>query len=175
MLKQRAIAVPAAAEYNGQKLKAYVVLWAHVKPDGLGYPTLGVVVQNISEVVPESELEQFEGPDLSDAVIKSNTIDIDVMNKKTTKQISTHLTYDGDAEMFPADVRGNEGSYFNSNVSLTKPRVAAWKQFIVEMSSGFDEGHLIIGGPVFSHKLNVEFSGAGIEPVLKELISSVGP
>jgi len=150
------------------------VLWAHVKPDGLGYPSLGVFVANLRDVIPPSELDQFDGPDLSDAVKREKTMDITVASKKMRKTISTRMILQS-GDMFPSDVRGGEDDYLEMGVWPAKQDENDWKQLIIDMSSGFDEGHLTIGGRLFSHKLNVEFSGAGIQPVLKKLIASVGP
>jgi hypothetical protein len=170
----RAIGIPATAECNGQKMKAYVVLWGHVKPDGMGYPSMGIFVENLSEVIPPVELEQFDPTHMPDVVIKSKTMEINLTNKTITKTLSTRVSLSG-GDFFPEYVRGNEYYFFDMNLISTKSEDAAWKQFVVYMSSGFDKGHLTIGGPVFSHKLYVEFSGKGIEPLLKKLMLSVGP
>jgi|GEM_PF-3373100 hypothetical protein len=170
----KAIAIPATAECNGQNVKAFVLLWGHEKMEGIGYPMMGVIIENLREIIPPSELDQFEGPDLPDAVLRGKTMDISVVCKKTTKLISTRVILSG-GWILPADVRGNERDFFDTNVRSTQKETAAWKQFIVNLSSGFDEGHLTIGGRVFSHKLNVKFSGKGIEPLLKELMEFTGP
>jgi hypothetical protein len=172
----KAIAIPATAECNGRRMNAYVVLWGHVKPDGLGYPSLGVLVKGVRDVIPSSEIEQFEGPDLSDAALKERSMDIRILHSKTTTTttIRTRMVSGGDP-FLPVDIRGSEDDFFDMGVWPTKQDKEAWKRLVVDMSSGFDEGHLMIGGPVFSHKLNVEFSGKGIEPLLKRLLEFTGP
>ena len=170
----KAIAIPATVECNGKKMKAYVVLEGHSKPDGLGYPSLSVVVQNIKDVVPSSELEQFEGPDLSDAAIKERALEINIVSNKMSRIINTRMIFAQEPDL-PADVLGDEDNIIDMGVFPTKQDKMAWKQLIVEMSSGFDKGHLTIGGPIFSHKLNVEFSGKGIESPLKKLLEFTGP
>ncbi len=169
----KAIGIPATATYDGKKLKAYVFLLGREKETGIGYPIMDVYIEDIEDLVPAKEYQQFIGPDLSNAVLKTDTIEITIKSKSEAHTITGGLsigwssfsdwTIPFGSEMFEAGPRSG---------TIAK---SSWRQFVLYMSSGFDQGHLSIGGRVLSKRIEVDFSGKGIAPLLKDLIRVVGP
>ena len=170
----RAMAVPAQIEYSGKSLKGYVFLWGHESKGGTGLVNLGVLIDNIEDTLPAPELDQFRGPDLSAAVVKSNTVIVSVLHGATTSSIRTRLVFDG-VPLLPQEIVDKENGCFETNVRSDQQSKDEWKRFVRGMSLGFDKAQMDIGGRVLSHRLKVEFSGEGIEPLLGELLRFVGP
>jgi hypothetical protein len=130
---------------------------------------MSVYVDAIDELVPDKEYNQFRGPDLSDAAIKSRTLIVTIKNRNGVHSVANRVGLDGSS--FPHSIA--PGEVFGSNYAQTQADKQVWKQFMLEMSAGFDEGHLSIGGRVLSKKIEVIFSGSGIGPLLKDLIQIV--
>jgi len=169
----KAIGIPATATFDGKKLKAYVFLWGREKATGVGYPLISVYVEHAEDLVPEKEYQQFMGPDLSETVLKTDTIRITIKSKGEAHTVSSGLNVEWSSF-------SDWTIPFNSEVFVAGPRSGAiakssWKQFILDMSSGFDQGHLSIGGKVLSKRIEVDFSGKGFVPQLKDMIRVVGP
>lgn len=169
----KAIGSPATATYGGKALKAYVFLSGRERQTGIGYPLMDVYIQDVANLVPAKEYQQFMGPDLSNAVLKTDTIEITIKSKNEARVVKCGLnielssfsdwTIQFNSEMFEAGPRSSR---------IAK---SSWKQFIREMSSGFDQGHASIKGTVLSKQIDVDFSGKGISPLLKDMIRVVGP
>lgn len=167
-----AIGIPATATYDGKKLQAYVFLWGREKETGIGYPTIGVYVENIRDLVPENEYQQFIGPDLSNAAIHSKTVEIAISTKDGTQTHSEVMCIGWSSLSDSAIPLASE--YFDVGLAQSKEEKASWNQFLLAMSSGFDHGHISLGGRVFSKKVEVDFSGNGIGPLLNDLIQFAG-
>jgi hypothetical protein len=165
----RAIGIPAEAEYRGRKLKAYVFMWGRQgTQDGVGFPDLGVYVEDIESLVPKSELEQFVGPEFSEIALKYDAVVVSATHGKREISISTRLLYDyGDR----LDTGFNNDGAFLTNRTKSKSQRDAWMRFLAELSGGFDKGKAVIGGKVLSDKITVEFTGSGLGAQLKELIA----
>ena len=170
----RAIGILATATYDGKKLNAYVFVWGREKGTGTGYPNIEIYIPGFDDLVPGKELEQFEGPDLSDSALKSDTFEIGITKDRQTFHAVNRVELCGGS--YPKSIVPEGGdNIFDTGINLNAARLAAWKQFMREMSSGFDNGHISLGGKVLSHKFEIDFSGKGIEPLLQELIRVVGP
>ena len=168
----RAIGVPATAIYDGKKLKAYIFIWGREKnTGGTGRLSMAIYVEDVEDLIPAKELAQFDD-DLSDDFVKLKTLDVTIIRKGGVLTVSNKVCLDGTP--FPPMVPdGNE--VFDTNVVLTSAEKSAWKKFIAEMSNGFERGHLSIGGHVLSKKIEVDFTGNGIGPLLQELTRFVEP
>jgi len=170
----RAVGIPARATYDGKKLKAYVFVWGHEKKTGTGFPEIEVYVAGFDELIPEKELEQFEGPDLSDAALKTDTFEITITRNGQRFNVSNRVELCPGS--YPESIVPQGGNnVFDTGINLSAARRGAWKQFIREMSSGFDKGHISLGGKVLSHRIEIDFSGNGIAPLLQDLLRFTGP
>lgn len=168
----RAIGVPASAIYDGKKLKAFVFIWGREKnTGGTGKLSMAIYVENIEDLIPDKELARFDG-DLSNEFVKSKTLDVTIIRKSGILTVANKVCRDGTP--FPPMVP-NGVEVFDTNVVLTAAEKLAWKKFIAEMSDGFDKGHLSIGGHELSKRIEVDFTGNGIGPLLQELIRFVEP
>lgn len=167
--KLRAIAIPAEAEYKGQKLKAYVFISGYDgHAGGSGYPFLWIYVERVESVLPESEIEQFMGPDLSRTALVNDAIKISIGDKGAQKSMSMRLVYES-WQYF--DTGFIADGYFEAAPRRTKEAIDAWKQFLTQMSDGFEGGKAVIGGRAFSSELTVKFSGNVLGAQLKELMA----
>lgn len=170
----RAIGIPATATYGGKKLKTYVFVRGHEKKTGIGFPEIEVFVAGFDELIPEEELEQFEGPDLSDAALKTDTFEITITRNRQKFNAVNRV------ELCPGSypksiVPQNGNNVFDTGTNMSAGRRAAWKRFIHEMGSGFDKGHISLGGKVLSRTIEIDFSGNGIAPLLQDLLRFTGP
>jgi len=167
LTKLRGIAIPAEAEYQGEKIKAYVFFSGYDgHSGGTGHPSFGVYVENIGNFIPESEIDKFRGPDLSQYAMQSDAMRLSVRNGTSTKEIRSRLLFT-DGRYFDTGFE-TDGS-FEANPS--KSAANAWAQFLAQMSGGFTEGEVVIGGKAFSKPLIVRFSGLGMGTKLKELMA----
>ena len=167
--KARAIAIPAEAEYQGKKLNAYVFISGYDgHSGGSSYLLLGIYVEKVESILPGPELDQFRGPDYSIVALTSDAIKISLARKGRQESVSTRLVYE-EARFF--DTGFMEDGYFEAGPRTTKASTATWKQFLVQMSDGFEEGQAVIGGKAFSSDLTVTFSGNGLDSKLKELLA----
>jgi hypothetical protein len=167
--KLRAVAIPAEAEYKGQKLKAFIFISGYDgHAGGSGYPFLGIYVEKIESILPESEIKQFVGPDYSQTALVNNAIKMSVSGKGVEKSINMRLVYES-AQYF--DTGFVQDGYFETNPRRTKVAIDEWKQFLARMSDGFEEGKAVLGGKAFSNELTVTFSGNGLSARLKELMA----
>ena len=163
----RSIGISAEAEYSGQKIKAYVFFHGYDgHAGGPGYPFLGIHVENIENYVPQSVIDKFRGPDLSQYAMKRDAMRLSIRQGNSVKEISTGLLFT-DGKFF--DVGFETDGYFEANPR--KSRINAWMQFLTEISNGFEEGKAVIGGTAFPSELTVRFSGNGLGEKLKELLA----
>jgi hypothetical protein len=169
LTKLRGIAIPAEAVYKGQHLKAYVFFSGYDgHAGGPGYPFFGVYVENIEKYIPESEIDKFRGPDLSQYATKNDAIQLNVTQGNSRREITTRLLFT-DGMNFDSGFQA-EGS-FETNPRETKIATDTWMQFLAQMSNGFEDGKAVIGGRGLSGELTVKFSGVGLGTKLKELIA----
>jgi hypothetical protein len=167
--KLRAIAIPAEAEYKGQKFKAYVFVSGYDgHAGGSGYPFFGIYIEKVESILPESEIQQFVGPDLSQSTMNDNAINISIGRKGTQRSISLQFIYDS-TQYFNTGFALD--GYFEAGPRVTQNETSNWKQFLAQMSDGFTEGKAIIRGKAFSSELTVRFSGNGLGAKLKELMA----
>jgi len=167
--KLRAIAIPAEAEYKGQKLKAFIFISGYDgHAGGSGYPFLGIYVEKIESILPESEINQFVGPDYSPIALNNDAIKISIDRKSGQNSISMRIGYES-THFF--DTGFVTDGYFQSGPRRTKEAIDAWKRFLTQMSDGFEEGKAVIGGKAFSNELTVTFSGNGLGSKLQELLA----
>jgi hypothetical protein len=169
----KAIGIPATATYDGKKLKAYVFLSGREKQTGIGYPLMDVYIEDVENLVPAKEYQQFMGPDLSNAVLKTDTIEITIKSKNEARAIKCGLNIE--LSSFSDWTIPFNSEMFEAGPRSSKNAKSSWRQFILEMSSGFEQGHLSIGETVLSKTIEVDFSGKGISPILKDMIRVVGP
>jgi hypothetical protein len=165
--------VPATAHYKARDFSAHVIFLGYQKDGGLGYPQLSVIIDGLENAVSASELSLFQGPDLSKIVLERNTMEVSIVRNRATWSIKTRSVFTG-IPFFPSQIMGHETQMFETNIGSTKSEVYAWRKFVAEMSSGFDEAHITIGGQVLSEKITVAFSGKGIEPLLKQMMTFTG-
>lgn len=171
----KAIGVPATATYRGEERKALVFICGHKRGPGVYHPLIEIYIEGLRQLVPEKELQLFEGPPESAAQYKLRAMRVSVRRGKqvyrAVNSVDLHLG-DYPVSIVPADDNNN---VFGSGVLTKGPEHAAWVQLMREMSAGFDDGHISFGGEKPSSRIEIAFSGAGIEPLLKELIRFVGP
>jgi len=159
MFKLSAIAIPAEAEYRGQKFKAYVFIYGHEgRSRGIGYPEFGMYIENIKHIVPEQEIDQFVGPDLPSVATENNALQLNIQQGRTAQSISTRLVF---TTVKYFDVGFETDGFLETNIKDTKSATDDWKQFLAQMSDGFEDGKAVIGGKAFSSELTVRFSGKG--------------
>lgn len=170
---QHAIAIPAVAEYKGQKLKAHVFFFGN-SLNRHKVPVMGVVIEGLETVVPAKELAWFEGPELEERTIHENAFEISIHKNGVSKAFATPALLDGIYD-FPAEIRGKEENQFDSNLNVFQPRILqAWRGYLAAMSSGFEQGQITLGGKLFSAPIVVRFDGQGIEAALPELLKALG-
>jgi hypothetical protein len=179
----KAIGIPATATYKGEKHKAFVFISGHEKdkPDEhpgikvtVGPPGIEIYIEGLQQFVPEKELELFEGPDDSDVEVEVRAMTVSIRRGehiyRATNSVDLHT---GD---YPLSIVREGGNNVFGTGGFTKgPHRTAWIQLLNEMTSGFDEGHISFGGKEISSKIEIDFLGNGIEPLLKDLIRFVGP
>jgi len=163
----RAVAVSAQAEYRGQKLRAYVFFCGHEGLGPTGYPDFGIFVDNMRDLFPESEISQFQGPDLSRAARHDNVVDLNIRVGPRKESTSTRLIYQSGVAF---DTGFEPQGHFETNVQETRKATLAWREFVRRMSDGFDDGEAVVGGNLFSNKLTVRFTGNGLGAQLKDLM-----
>jgi hypothetical protein len=170
----KAIGIPATATYKGERHKAFVFVWGREKETGTGFPSIEVYIDGLSEFITEKELEQFEGPDLSIAATKATTFVVSITKGKHVLQAVNRVELCGGA--YPESLVPQDGNnLFDTGINQDSAQRAVWKQFMREMSLGFDVGHISIGGKVISPNIEIDFSGNGIGSLLQDLIRVVGP
>lgn len=170
----KAIGIPATATYRGQEHKAFVFICGHKKGPGVIGPSVEIYIEDLRNVVPAEELNLFEGPDTTDAEEAVRSMSISIRRGKQLYRASNSVNLD--IGEYPASIVQNDGSdnVFDASSPSKGPHLAAWKQLMSVASTGFEEGHIAFGGNAASSKIEIRFSGNGIEPLLKELINSVG-
>jgi len=171
----RAIGIPATATYKGKKRKAFVFISGREKAKGgPGQPAIEIYVEGLGRLVPEVDLELFEGPDSSEASTEIRVSAVSITRGKQVYRATNSVDlYMGE---YSESIVGQDGNNVLGTGILSKgPRRSAWIQLLHEMSSGFDEGHISIGGKVLSPNIEIDFSGKGIEPLLQELLRVIGP
>jgi len=169
----KAIGIPAKATYRGKEYKAFVFISGHQKGPGVFGPSIDVYLEGLRNIVPEEELGLFEGPETTDAEVAARTTTISIRRGKRVYQVSSII--DLHMGQYPTSiVQGEDNNVFGTSSPSKGPHLAAWKQLMNEMSSGFEEGHITFGGNATSSKIEISFSGNRIESLLKALISFVG-
>lgn len=171
----KAIGIPATATFRGREHKAYVFIFGPKKGPGVFHPFIQIYIEGLRQIVPEKELELFEGPSESVAQYKFCAMTVRIRRAKQVYRAANEVNLQlGD---YPVSIVPDEdnNNIFSSEV-LTKGREhTAWVQLMREMSAGFDEGHISFGGTDPSSKIEIDFSGNGIVPLLRDLIRFVGP
>jgi hypothetical protein len=171
----KAIGIPATATYRGKEYKAFVFIFGHAKGPGVFGPSIEIYIEGLRNLVPEEELDLFEGPEATDADAEVRAMTVSVKRGKQVFRVSSAL----DLHMgnYPLSIVQNDGSnnVFGASSPSRGPRLTAWTQFMHEMSFGFEEGQISFGGKAPSSKIEIGFSGNGIELLLKDLIRFVGP
>ena len=171
----KAIGIPATATFRGKEHKAYVFIFGPKKGPGVFHPFIDIYIEGLRQFVPEKELEQFEGPSESAAQYKFCAMTVNIRRGKqvyrAANEVNLHLGN------YPISIvpDENNNNIFGSEVLAKGPEHTAWVQLMREMSDGFDEGRISFGGMAPSSKVDIDFSGNGIEPLLKDLIRFVGP
>jgi hypothetical protein len=170
----KAIGIPATATYRGDKHKAFVFICGHKKGPGVFHPSIEIYIEGLQQIVPDKELKLFEGPDDSDAEVEVRATTVSIRHGKQVYRATDSVDlYMGE---YPISIVREDGNnVFGTGVFTKGPRRTAWIQLFNYMSSGFDEGHISFGGKELSSKIEIDFSGNGIEPLLKNLIQFVGP
>jgi hypothetical protein len=178
----KAIGIPATAIYKGEKRKAFVIVCGSLKEQRhslpanvhLGPPEIEVHIDGLEQMVPEKLLDLFDGPETSDASTEIRVFAISISRgKQVFRAMSSVDRYEGP---YPESVVGPEGNnVLGTSTPLKGPRQAAWIQLLHEMSSGFDEGRILIGGKVLSPNIEIDFSGNGIQPLLQEMLRVIAP
>jgi hypothetical protein len=165
----KGISIPAEAEYKGHKFNANVFFYGYDgHAGGKGYPSLGIHVDGIEKYIPESQLEKFMGPDLSQYAVQNNVIQLNLRQGASHREISTRLLFT-DGKFF--DPGFQTIGYFETNPKRDKASTIAWKQFLLKVSEGFEEGKVVIGKNAFPGELIVKFSGNGLGFKLQNLIA----
>jgi len=171
----RAIGIPATATYKGEKRKAFVFISGREKAKGgPGQLAIEIYVEELDRLVPQEDLELFEGPDSSEASTEIRVTAVSITRGRQVYRATNSVDlYMGE---YPESILGQGGNnILGTGILFKGPRSAAWVQLLHEMSSGFDGGHISIGGKVLSPNIEIDFSGNGIVPLLQELLRVVGP
>ena len=171
----KAIGIPATATFQGKEHKAYVFVMGPKKGPGVFHPFIEIYIEGLRQFVPEKELEQFEGPSESVAQYKFCAMVVRIRRGKQVYRATNEVNLG--LGNYPVSIVPDEGNnnLFGSGVLTKGPEHTAWVQLMHEMSAGFDGGHISFGGTAPSSKIDIDFSGNGIEPLLKDLIRFVGP
>jgi hypothetical protein len=171
----KAIGIPATATYRGQEHKAFVFICGHEKGRGVFAPDIEIYIDGLRNLVPREELDLFEGPDTTDAEVEVRAMTISIKRGRQLYRASNSVVFD--MGEYPESIVQNDGgnNVFDASSPSKGPHLTAWKQFMSEMSSGFEEGQIVFGGNAASSKIEIRFPGNGIAPLLKKLISFVGP
>lgn len=170
----KAIGAPATATYRGKEHKAYVFILGHAKGSGVYGPSIEIYIEGLRSIVPEEELDLYEGPDETEAEVEVRAMTVSIKRGRQAYLASNSVgLYMGH---YPVSiVRADDNNVFGADSPSKGPHMTAWKQFMHEMSSGFEEGQISFGGKAPSSKIEIGFSGNGIGPLLNELIRFVGP
>jgi hypothetical protein len=178
----KAVGIPATAIYKGEKRKAFVIICGSLKEERhglpadvhLGPPEIEIHIDGLDQMIPEKLLDLFDGPDTSDASTEIRVFAISIARgKQVFRAMSSVDRYEGH---YPESIVGPEGNnVLGTGTPLKGPRQAAWMQFLHEMSSGFDQGQILIGGKELSPNIEIDFSGNGIKPLLQEMLRVVAP
>lgn len=141
----RAIGIPATATYEGKLHRAYVFIWGREKATGVGYPFIEVYLKEAEALIPEKELWQFKGPDLSRAALTTNTFEVSITRGEEKLFAVNRVGFCPGP--YPASIVPDGGNdVFDTGINQNAAQIANWKQFIRKMNSGFDTGHITIGG-----------------------------
>jgi hypothetical protein len=170
----KAIGIPAKATYRGEQHNAFVFVCGAKKGRGVFHPIIEIYIEGLQQLIPKDELELFEGPSESDATDVIRAITVSIKHGKQVYRATNFVDlYMGE---YPVSIVKEDGNnVFGTGVFTKGPRQTAWIQLLREMSVGFDDGHISFGGTEPSSKIEIDFSGNGIEPLLKNLIQFVGP
>ena len=174
----RAIGIPATATYQGKKRKAFVIIHGTDKEARaslpanvhLGHPGIEVHIDGLDDLLPENRVELFDGPDFSDAATEIRAFAISITRgKQFFRARSSVDRYIGE---YPESIVGPDGNVLGTSGFTKGARQTEWMQLLREMSNGFDKGRISIGGKMLSPNIEIDFSGTGITPLLKELLSA---
>ena len=171
----KAIGIPATATFRGKEHKAYVFIFGPKKGPGVFHPFIQIYIEGLRQLVPEKELELFEGPSESVDQYKFCAMAVRIRRGSQVYRAVSEVNLQlGD---YPVSIVPDEGNnnVFGSAVHTKGPEHTAWVQLMREMSAGFDKGHISFGGQTLSSRIDIDFSGAGIGPLLRDLIRFVGP
>ncbi|MGD0000084.1 MAG: hypothetical protein ABSE21_08290 [Bryobacteraceae bacterium] len=163
----KGIGVKGVMDSSGHKFDAYVLLYGRERS---GYLNLGIVVDKINEIVPNDEIDEFRPPDLPDDVVNKNAISICVSRGDSKKCFSTPMAMMASL-MLPDVMRGKADYFFVTNIRSRDMKI--WHSYLSELCNGYEFGSVSIGNGFFSKPVKVDFTGKGIEPLLKDLIRLV--
>ena len=172
----RAIGVPAMATYKGQTRKAFIIIQgtdkkaqaslpvhAHLVPPGIE-----IHIDGLDDLLPPGRADLFDGPDDGGDSTEIRTTQIRISRGNQVFRARHFVDrYLGD---YPNSFVGPDGNVLGTGSFPRGPERAAWMELLREMSNGFDKGQISIGGSVLSPNIEIEFSGKGIGPLLKELL-----
>ncbi len=160
-----AISIPAEAEYGGKKMKASVFIFEHIESGKSGVPVLGIYIENVHDIIPDKELSMFIGPDIPNNVQNGSTFEMSVNLKSQIEKIVTYPLY-GDSKWYDPGFEC-DGYFALAYLKGTRER---WKKIVTDMSGGFMDAGITIGGTILPHKLHIHFSGAGLSSQLRDLM-----
>jgi len=165
MAKLKAIGIRAKAECNGQSYDAFVVFWGR---EGSKIYSINMVIRGFGGVIPNSVLDNYRGPDLSE-VANEDCITINIRRNQWYKSFSTRLVI-STTLMLPNYIRGDSDELFSTNPRLDKIEMKGWNDLLDFLTQGMSKGSIVIGEGRFPQKIVVSFGGNGVVPLAKELM-----
>lgn len=173
----RAIGIPATAIYKGEKRKAFIILLGTSKEAAAHFPrnvhavppVFEVHIDGFDRLLPEGRAELFDGPPETGESTEIRVFKMSITRGGQVFRSSNWVNrYIGE---YPDSIVGPDGNVLGIGVSTRGQERTAWLQFLREMSKGYDRGHISIGGKVLSPNIEIDFSGNGVDPLLKDLLS----
>ena len=156
--------VDAVAIRGKQESKARIVLSA---ARNWGTPQIGIWVDGLFRVIPETQLWPYMGPDLGPAALNPRMIEITLAGSRGKVRFNSRMIMLS-AGNFPEGVADRGELLFATNGKINQQ----FKSFLRQMNAGFDHGTVRIGQGVFSPPMEIKFRGEGVEGRLNTVIDS---
>lgn len=160
-----AIGVAGIATIGDKKTRAFLVLYGKKGSKNIN---IGVIVENATKFIPENDIDAYRGPDLSEAAIRNNALEIKISRQTGKSSFSTRMVIES-TKLFPTDVRGDAEEFFASNVRSTEPERKALLKFLDALGNDFNGGSIVVGRGSFTNVVSMNFKNSGISLLVDDL------
>jgi hypothetical protein len=160
--------INAVSICNNRRIDARVVI-SGARQSGIYL--LGFWVRNLYDVMPESELWPYMGPDLGKEAENDHMINLIIQRDKKTYKFNLILNMLSPGNYPKGTAEEND---YNELFNAYMPPDKRMYSLIRFMADGFDAATATIGIGVFKHPLEIRFIGNGIEKPLREVVEFVG-